>query len=154
MFFQITTSHYLLLFRYDFSAKTLDDGVNAMYAVAFDSSELKALGVTNAIVSPGFRSTPLVLSAKQVGLDVVVHLDERVAFHALGAQKRLVFLLSSSAAQVLLQRTIFLQLSKQTMLGDSDDYLYSGPTSRTSTMGRRSNNQSSRTLWKQCPMAL
>ncbi|MEC7879644.1 MAG: 2-succinyl-5-enolpyruvyl-6-hydroxy-3-cyclohexene-1-carboxylic-acid synthase, partial [Actinomycetota bacterium] len=69
--------------------KTRDDGVNAMYAYCLRFfSELKALGVTNAIVSPGSRSTPLVLSAKQVGLDVVVHLDERVAaFHALGAAK-------------------------------------------------------------------
>ena len=69
--------------------KTRDDGVNAMYAYCLRFfSELKALGVTNAIISPGSRSTPLVLSAKQVGLDVVVHLDERVAaFHALGAAK-------------------------------------------------------------------
>tara|TARA_Y100001970_G_scaffold81943_1_gene103775 strand:+ start:3526 stop:5265 length:1740 start_codon:yes stop_codon:yes gene_type:complete len=69
--------------------KTRDDGVNATYAYCLRFfSELKALGVTNAIVSPGSRSTPLVLSAKQVGLEVVIHLDERVAaFHALGAAK-------------------------------------------------------------------
>ena len=69
--------------------KTRDDGVKAMYAYCLRFfSELKALGVTNAIVSPGSRSTPLVLSAKKVGLKVVVHLDERVAaFHALGAAK-------------------------------------------------------------------
>ena len=69
--------------------KTRDDGVNAMYAYCLRFfSELKALGVIDVIVSPGSRSTPLVLSAKQVGLKVVVHLDERVAaFHALGAAK-------------------------------------------------------------------
>ncbi len=69
--------------------KTRDDGVTAMYAYCLRFfSELKALGVTNAIVSPGSRSTPLVLSAKQVGLKVIVQLDERVAaFHALGEAK-------------------------------------------------------------------
>ncbi len=69
--------------------KTRDDGVNVMYAYCLRFfSELKALGVTNVIVSPGSRNTPLVLSAEQVGLEVVVQLDERVAaFHALGAAK-------------------------------------------------------------------
>ena len=51
-------------------------------------SELRALGVTNVVVSPGSRCTPLTLSAQAAGLDVVVQLDERVAaFHALGAAK-------------------------------------------------------------------
>ena len=51
-------------------------------------SELKALGVNSVVISPGSRSTPLALSAKSVGLDLAVQLDERVAaFHALGASK-------------------------------------------------------------------
>ena len=51
-------------------------------------SEIQALGVTDVIVSPGSRSTPLTLSAQAVGFDISVHLDERVAgFHALGSAK-------------------------------------------------------------------
>jgi 2-succinyl-5-enolpyruvyl-6-hydroxy-3-cyclohexene-1-carboxylate synthase len=51
-------------------------------------TELGALGVRNAVVSPGSRSTPLVLSAHAAGLDVSVQIDERVAaFHALGLAK-------------------------------------------------------------------
>jgi len=48
-------------------------------------AELQALGVTEAVISPGSRSTPLALAAKACGLALTVHLDERVAgFHALG----------------------------------------------------------------------
>jgi 2-succinyl-5-enolpyruvyl-6-hydroxy-3-cyclohexene-1-carboxylate synthase len=49
---------------------------------------MRALGVADVIISPGSRSTPLTLSAQAVGLDISVHLDERVAgFHALGSAK-------------------------------------------------------------------
>lgn len=51
--------------------------------------ELRALGVTDAVVSPGSRSTVLALSAVAAGLDVTVHHDERVAaFHALGVARQ------------------------------------------------------------------
>ena len=66
-----------------------DNQVNAMYAYCLRFfSELQALGITTAVISPGSRSTPLVLSAEAVGLELVVHLDERsAAFHALGTAK-------------------------------------------------------------------
>ncbi|HJM28463.1 MAG: 2-succinyl-5-enolpyruvyl-6-hydroxy-3-cyclohexene-1-carboxylic-acid synthase [Acidimicrobiales bacterium] len=51
-------------------------------------AEIKALGVKEVIISPGSRSTPLVLSAHAVGLEIRVVLDERVAsFYALGNAK-------------------------------------------------------------------
>ena len=51
-------------------------------------TEMKALGVEEVIVSPGSRSTPLVLSADAVGLETKVFLDERSAgFYALGNAK-------------------------------------------------------------------
>ena len=51
-------------------------------------AELKALGVTDAVVSPGSRSTVLALSAMAADLRITVHHDERVAgFHALGAAR-------------------------------------------------------------------
>ena len=51
-------------------------------------AELKALGVTRAVVSPGSRSTPLALCARAAGLAITVQIDERVAaFHALGHAK-------------------------------------------------------------------
>lgn len=50
--------------------------------------ELRALGVTDAVVSPGSRSTVLALSAVAADLRITVHHDERVAgFHALGAAR-------------------------------------------------------------------
>ena len=66
-----------------------EDRTKAMYAFCLRFfSELSALGVSNVVVSPGSRCTPLTLSAQAVGLDVTVQLDERVAaFHALGAAK-------------------------------------------------------------------
>lgn len=52
-------------------------------------AELAACGVTDVVVSPGSRSTPLAVSARnQERLQVTVHLDERVAgFCALGMAK-------------------------------------------------------------------
>lgn len=52
-------------------------------------AELAACGVTDVVVSPGSRSTPLAVMARnQEGLRVVVQLDERVAgFCALGMAK-------------------------------------------------------------------
>ena len=51
-------------------------------------AELRALGVTDAVVSPGSRSTVLALSAAAADLRITVHHDERVAgFHALGAAR-------------------------------------------------------------------
>ena len=51
-------------------------------------AELRGLGVTDVVVSPGSRSTVLALSAAAAGLDITVHHDERVgAFHALGAAR-------------------------------------------------------------------
>ena len=52
-------------------------------------AELAACGVTDVVVSPGSRSTPLAVSARnQEGLRVLVQLDERVAaFCALGMAK-------------------------------------------------------------------
>ena len=52
-------------------------------------AELVACGVTDVVVSPGSRSTPLAVSARnQEGLRVTVQLDERVAgFCALGMAK-------------------------------------------------------------------
>lgn len=52
-------------------------------------AELAACGVTDVVVSPGSRSTPLAVSARnQEGLRVTVQLDERVAgFCALGMAK-------------------------------------------------------------------
>ncbi len=52
-------------------------------------AELAACGVTDVVVSPGSRSTPLAVSARnQEGLRVIVQLDERVAgFCALGMAK-------------------------------------------------------------------
>jgi len=48
-------------------------------------ADLRACGVTRCVVSPGSRSAPLALSAAAAGLDITVHVDERVAaFHALG----------------------------------------------------------------------
>ena len=66
-----------------------DDQTAAMYAFCLRFfSELKALGTNSVVISPGSRSTPLALSAKSVGLETTVQLDERVAaFHALGASK-------------------------------------------------------------------
>ena len=49
---------------------------------------MKALGVEQVIISPGSRSTPLVLSAQVVDIQTKVILDERVAaFYALGRAK-------------------------------------------------------------------
>ncbi len=63
-------------------------------------AEVQALGVTDVVVSPGSRSTPLALSALRVGLAITVQLDERVAgFHALGvarASRRPVVLICTS----------------------------------------------------------
>ena len=52
-------------------------------------AELAACGVTDVVVSPGSRSTPLAVTARnQEGLQVTVQLDERVAgFCALGMAK-------------------------------------------------------------------
>ena len=52
-------------------------------------AELTACGVTDVVVSPGSRSTPLAVTARnQEGLRVTVQLDERVAgFCALGMAK-------------------------------------------------------------------
>ena len=51
--------------------------------------ELASLGVTDVVVSPGSRSTALVLAAEAAGADITIHHDERVAaFHALGAAKQ------------------------------------------------------------------
>ena len=52
-------------------------------------AELAACGVTDVVVSPGSRSTPLAVGARnQEGLRVIVQLDERVAgFCALGMAK-------------------------------------------------------------------
>lgn len=52
-------------------------------------AELAACGVTDVVVSPGSRSTPLAVSARnQEGLRITVQLDERVAgFCALGMAK-------------------------------------------------------------------
>ncbi len=51
-------------------------------------AEMKALGVEEVIISPGSRSTPLVLSAQVVDIQTKVILDERVAaFYALGSAK-------------------------------------------------------------------
>ena len=52
-------------------------------------AELAACGVTDVVVSPGSRSTPLAVTARnQEGLRVTVQLDERVAgFCALGMAK-------------------------------------------------------------------
>ena len=52
-------------------------------------AELAACGVTDVVVSPGSRSTPLAVAARnQEGLRVTVQLDERVAgFCALGMAK-------------------------------------------------------------------
>ena len=52
-------------------------------------AELVACGVTDVVVSPGSRSTPLAVAARnQAGLRVTVQLDERVAgFCALGMAK-------------------------------------------------------------------
>ncbi|MEM7286771.1 MAG: 2-succinyl-5-enolpyruvyl-6-hydroxy-3-cyclohexene-1-carboxylic-acid synthase [Actinomycetota bacterium] len=50
--------------------------------------ELRALGVTDVVVSPGSRSTVLALSAAAVDLRLTVHHDERVgSYHALGAAR-------------------------------------------------------------------
>ena len=51
-------------------------------------TEMKALGIEEVVISPGSRSTPLVLSAHAVGLETKVFLDERSAgFYALGNAK-------------------------------------------------------------------
>jgi len=51
-------------------------------------TEMKALGVEEVVISPGSRSTPLVLSAHTVGLKTRIFLDERSAgFYALGNAK-------------------------------------------------------------------
>lgn len=52
-------------------------------------AELAACGVTDVVVSPGSRSTPLAVTARnQEGLRVIIQLDERVAgFCALGMAK-------------------------------------------------------------------
>jgi 2-succinyl-5-enolpyruvyl-6-hydroxy-3-cyclohexene-1-carboxylate synthase len=51
-------------------------------------SELKASGVRHAVVSPGARSTPLVVSADRAGLEMWVQIDERSAgFFAVGLAK-------------------------------------------------------------------
>jgi 2-succinyl-5-enolpyruvyl-6-hydroxy-3-cyclohexene-1-carboxylate synthase len=52
-------------------------------------AELAAQGVTDVLVSPGSRSTPLAISAhREPGLNVSIHLDERSAgFWALGMAK-------------------------------------------------------------------
>ena len=51
--------------------------------------ELHAAGVTQAVLCPGSRSTPLTLAiAGEPGLEYTVHVDERsAAFHALGRAK-------------------------------------------------------------------
>ncbi len=63
-------------------------------------AEARALGVTDAVISPGSRSTPLAVSARRVGLGLTIQLDERVAaFHALGmarATRRPVVLICTS----------------------------------------------------------
>lgn len=62
-------------------------GATYAFCLAF-FSELKAAGVDNAVVSPGFRSAPLTVSADRAGLRTWVHLDERSAgFFALGMAK-------------------------------------------------------------------
>ena len=77
------------------------DHTSAMYTFcgAF-FSELKASGVDHAVVSPGARSTPLVVSADRAGLRLWVQIDERSAgFFALGiarAARRPVALICTS----------------------------------------------------------
>ena len=90
--FLVRASLCLLLDFYLMTSRALnnsDDQTDAMYAFCLRFfSELKALGANSVVISPGSRSTPLALSAKSVGLDTSVQLDERVAaFHALGASK-------------------------------------------------------------------
>jgi 2-succinyl-5-enolpyruvyl-6-hydroxy-3-cyclohexene-1-carboxylate synthase len=65
------------------------DHIPALYAFcgAF-FAELKALGIEDVVISPGSRSTPLVVSADRADLELHVHLDERSAgFFALGLAK-------------------------------------------------------------------
>ena len=65
------------------------DHTPAMYAFcgAF-FAELRAAGLEDVVVSPGSRSTPLVVSADRAGLRLHVQLDERSAgFFALGLAK-------------------------------------------------------------------
>ena len=67
------------------------DHTTAMYSFseAF-FAQLKASGVSDVVVSPGARSTPLVLAADKVGLETWVQIDERSAgFFALGMAKAL-----------------------------------------------------------------
>jgi len=68
---------------------TFDDApnLNALWA-RLVVAEFVRSGARHVVVSPGSRSTPLVLAAHASGLDVVVALDERsAAFHALGIAK-------------------------------------------------------------------
>lgn len=65
------------------------DHTSALYAFcgAF-FSELRASGVDHAVVSPGARSTPLVVGADRAGFHLWVQLDERSAgFFGLGIAK-------------------------------------------------------------------
>jgi len=67
------------------SSANIDWNAASAHAVI---ATLKANGVSRAVISPGSRSTPLVLAAAE-HIETTVVLDERVAgFHALGLARR------------------------------------------------------------------
>ncbi len=67
----------------------MTDHTEALYAF-FDAFfvQLRAAGVHRAVISPGYRSAPLAVSADRAGLEITVQIDERSAgFFALGIAK-------------------------------------------------------------------
>ncbi len=100
---------------------TLPVTLQAAFAAALVDEWVRA-GLTDVVVAPGSRSTPLALAVDEAGLRVHVHLDERSAgFYALGLGKASgrpapVVVTSGTAAAELVPAAVEADLSRVPMI--------------------------------------
>jgi len=100
---------------------TLPVTLQAAFAAALVDEWMRA-GLTDVVVAPGSRSTPLALAVDEAGLRVHVHLDERSAgFYALGLGKASgrpapVVVTSGTAAAELVPAAVEADLSRVPMI--------------------------------------